>query len=79
MNKILSTLSVLAVVFALVFGTVQAARATGDDLSIVKTGQTNLFGIDNAHNSVLAASDRDNAPVVNFESYGLNGYRVSTE
>ncbi len=79
MNKILSTLSVLAVVFALVLGTVQAARATGDDLRIIQTGETNLFAMDGAHNAVLGAPDRDIAPVVNFESYGLDGYRVSTQ
>ncbi len=79
MNKLISTLSVIAVVFALTLGTFSLALAEGDNLSIAVTGEANLFGGDWAHNSVVADRDRDSAPAVNFESYGLNGYRISTE
>ncbi len=70
MNKILSALSVFALVFAMVFGTVQVARAfdSGGNLTVRTTGETNWFAIDNAHNST-SAHDRGSAPVANFESY----------
>ncbi|MFZ2448460.1 MAG: hypothetical protein WAW37_19035 [Syntrophobacteraceae bacterium] len=64
-GKLFLSLSIVAVVFTLVlgFGALDVAKAVpgmGDEGYTLPPGQTNLFGLDEADNSV-ATSDRDRA------------------
>ncbi len=76
--KSLSRLTVLGVAFALVFalGSLNAANAApgenGGDAYNLPAGQTDLFGIDNAHNRAgVISSDADRDPSTVNSTYGL--------
>ena len=80
MNKrFLSTLSILAFAFALVlgFGAINYSNAS-ELIPDSYPGQISLFGDDRAHNEVALTADRDVDSRPLFESYGLQGVRVST-
>ncbi len=81
MNKrLFSTLSILAFAFALVLGFGAINHSNANELIPESyAGQTSLFGDDQAHNSVGEVNaDRDVATKPIFETYGLQGFKIST-
>ncbi|MGO9020522.1 MAG: hypothetical protein ACLQVJ_19455 [Syntrophobacteraceae bacterium] len=74
MNKKLFSLSIftIALAMAFVFSAPNVTRAASDNYNDQFVGITNLLGVDEAHNGA-GARDRDRAPVVNFQTYGLQG------
>jgi len=74
MNKKLFSLSIFAVALAMafVFSAPIVTMAASDNYNDQFVGITNLLGVDEAHYGI-GARDRDRAPVVNFQTYGLQG------
>ena len=75
MNKKLFSLSVFAIALAavFVFTAPGGAIAASDNYNNAYLGSANLIGVDEADNGIAAIDrDRDIAPPVIFQSYGLN-------
>jgi len=75
MNKKLFGLSIFAIALAsvFVFTAPGGAVAASDNYNNAFVGSANLIGIDEADNAVAVDRDKDIAPVLNFQTYGLQG------
>lgn len=72
-KKLIFSVAIFAVAFAMVFGfgSMNNVNASPENYNLEYTGEANLIGVDEAHNSLGNRDTDRGAPVFNFGSYGL--------
>ena len=75
MNKKLFGLSIFAIALAaaFVFTAPGGAMAASDNYNGTFLGSVNLIGVDEADSGIAIDRDKDVAPGLTFQSYGLKG------